>query len=81
MDDFLEQTAVRQKPGVYTLLYYLAWLMMIVCALMAAMSLANVAGVNPETGRLAFSLPALFMALVFGALAFVLFRAKDECRV
>ena len=81
MDDFLEQTAVRQKQGSFTLLYYLAWAAMIAFGILAVMSLVNVAGVNPETGRLAVSLPSLAMALAFGALTFVLFRLKDECRV
>jgi len=81
MDDFLEQTAVRQKQGVFTLLYYLMWVVMIVFALIAVFGLTSMIGVNPETGGIAFNFPSLIMGVVFGALAFVCFRAKDECRV
>lgn len=81
MDDFLEQTAVRQKQGVFTLLYYLTWLAMVVCGLIALFSLTSVVNMNPETGGVAFHLPMLVMAVAFGALAFLCFRGKDECRV
>ena len=81
MDDFLEQTAVRQKQGVFTLLYYLTWAAMLVFALFALFGLANVVGINPETGGMAFHWPMLVAALVFGGLAFLCFRGKDECRV
>lgn len=81
MDDFLEQTAVRQKQGAFTLLYYLAWVVMAVCGVIALLSLTNVVGMNPETGGIAFHLPMLVMAVVFGGLAFLCFRGKDECRV
>lgn len=81
MDDFLEQTAVRQKQGVFTLLYYLVWAVMIAFGLIAVMGLTSMIGVNPETGGIAFHFPSLIMGVVFGALAFFCFRAKDECRV
>lgn len=81
MDDFLEQTAKRSKQGVFTLLYYLIWLFMVVFALFAVFGLVNVIGVNPETGGMAFHLPMLGVGLVFGGLAFLCFRGKDECRV
>ena len=81
MDDFLEQTAKRQKQGIFTLLYYLTWLFMLVFALIAVFALANVVGVNPDTGGMAFHLPMLLIGVVFGALAFLCFRGKDECRV
>ena len=81
MDDFLEQTAVRHKQGAFSLLYYLAWAGMVIFGVIALFGLVNVIGVNPETGGISFSLPSLIMLLVFGGLAFGLFRAKDECRV
>lgn len=81
MDDFLEQTAVRQKQGVFTLLYYLTWVVMAVCAMIAMFALVNIVGVNPESGGMTFHLPMLGVALVFGGLAFLCFRGKDECRV
>ena len=81
MDDFLEQTAVRQKQGVFTLLYYLTWLMMALLAILAALSLTSVMGVNPETGGMAFHPQMLIAGAAFGGLAFLCFRGKDECRV
>ena len=81
MDDFLEQTAVRQKRGLYTLLYILIWIMMVLFGIIAVFSVANIIGVDPETGRAAFRFQMLILAVVFGALTFLCFRKKDECRV
>ena len=81
MDDFLEQTAVRQKRGAFTLLYYIALVLMVVFGVIALLSLTSVLGVNPENGSFMFNLPSLLIALVCGGVAFVMFRAKDECRV
>ena len=81
MDDFLEQTAVRTKKGIYTFLYYIALVLMGVFGVLALISLTNVVGIHPETGKMMFNLPSLIIAVVFGGLAFLLFRAKDECRV
>ena len=81
MDDFLEQTAVRQKQGVFTLLYYLIWAFMLAFALTALFALVNVVGVNPETGGMMLNFPMLGIALACGGLAFLGFRGKDECRV
>ena len=81
MDDFLEQTAVRTKKGIYTFLYYIALVLMGVFGVLALISLTNVVGIHPETEKMMFNLPSLIIAVVFGGLAFLLFRAKDECRV
>lgn len=81
MDDFLEQTAVRQKQGAFTLLYFLIWFLMAVCALIALLSVSSFIGINPETGGIAFNFRSLILLVVFGALAFFCWRAKDECRV
>jgi hypothetical protein len=81
MDDFLEQTAVRQRQGAFTLLYYLIWVLMVIFGLLALFGLMNIMRVNPEAGGMAFRLPMLVIALVFGGLAFLCFRGKDECRV
>ena len=81
MDDVLEMTAVRQKKGVYTLLYILAWVAMVICAAIAVFGLSSVVGLNYETGGAIFRPQFLAIAVVFGGLAFFLFRAKDECRV
>ena len=81
MDDFLEIVAYRRKQGVFTALYYLCWMFIIFFALMAAFSMANIVRMNPETGGVAFSLISLLMTLGFGAGAFLLWRASDNCRV
>ena len=81
MDDFLEQTVVRRQKGAYTLLYGVALAFMVVFGIIALLALSNVVGMNPESGGLRFSLPALATALIFGGAAYGLFRLKDECRV
>lgn len=81
MDDFLEQTAIRQKKGVFTLLYYFVWLCFAVCTVIALFSLSGFIGTDLETGNLVFRFPFLLIGAAFGALAFFLFRAKDECRI
>ena len=42
MDDFLETIAVRRKQGLYTVLYYACWAVIVVFAMVAAFSLAGV---------------------------------------
>lgn len=81
MDDFLEIIAFRRKQGLYTLLYYLCWALLILFALIAAFSLSSVIGMNPETGAVMFSWQSLLLTLVFGGGAFLLWRASDNCRV
>ena len=81
MDDFLEQTAVRKRQGIYTLLYYACWLVIAVFGIAALISLTGVVGTDPETGRMAFSLRALIVMLVAGGIAFAMYRGKDYCRL
>ena len=81
MDDFLETIAVRRKQGMYTLMYYACWLLIIVFGLVAVYSLAGIVGVNPETGGIVFSWQNLLLTLVFGGAAYLLWRASDNCRV
>lgn len=81
MDDFLETYAGRRRQGLFTLLYFACWVLLVVFALMAAFLLSNALGVNPETGGMMFSWQSLLLALVFAAIAFGLWRASDYCRV
>lgn len=81
MDDFLEIVAFRRRQGLYTALYFLCWIFILLFALIAAFMLANVVGVNPETGGMVFSWQSLLLTVVFGAAAFGLWRASDSCRV
>ena len=81
MDDFLEIIAVRRSQGLYTLLYYGCWLLVIACAMVAAFSLPGIIGMNPETGGMVFSWQSLLLTVVFGGAAFLLWRVSDNCRV
>ena len=81
MDDFLEIVAFRRRQGMFTLLYFVCWVFVIVFALVAAFGLANIVGVNPETGGMVFSWQSLVLTVAFGAAAFGLWRASDSCRV
>ena len=81
MDDFLETVAVRRRQGLYTVLYYACWLLIVIFALVAAVSLSGAIGVNPETGGMVFVWQNLVAALVFGGAAYLLWRGSDNCRV
>lgn len=81
MDDFLEIIAVRRKQGFYTAMYYACWLLIIVFALTAAFSLSGVVGMDQQSGSVVFVWQNLVLALVFGGLAFLLWRGSDNCRV
>lgn len=81
MDDFLETIAVRHKQGLYTVLYYACWAVIVVFAMVAAFSLAGVISINPETGAMAFVWQNLVLAIVFGGAAYLLWRGSDNCRV
>jgi len=81
MDDFLEIIAVRHKQGLYTLLYYVCWLFIVVFALVAAFALPGILGTNPDNGRLAFSWLNLLITVAFGGAAYLLWRGSDNCRV
>ena len=81
MDDFLEIIAVRRKQGLYTALYYMSWMFILLFALMAAISLTSIVGMNPETGGVVFSWQSLLLTVVFGGGAFLLWRGSDNCRV
>ncbi len=81
MDDFLEIIAVRHKQGLYTMLYYLCWAVLIAFALVAAFMLSNIVGMNPETGSMVFSWQSLLWTVVFGGGAFLLWRGSDNLRV
>ena len=72
MDDFLEIYAVRRHQAPFTVLYYLCWLLIIVFALAAAISVSAIVNTNYETGSIVFSWQNLVAALFFGGLAFLL---------
>ena len=61
MDDFLEIIAVRRKQGLYTLMYYACWILIVIFAVVAAFSLTGVIGVE---GQDDFLWPALRLRVV-----------------
>lgn len=80
-DDFIEQVAVRQKQGMYTALYILCMIALAACLVIAVMFLSAVIGTDSETGGMAIRWLNLPIVAVFGGLAFLLWRASDNCRV
>ena len=79
MDDFLEQVAMRRRQGLYTLLYVLLWVVIVISGLSAMMYLMNIIGAD-ETG-IRFNFLALILAVVFGGIAFLCRRRADYCRM
>ncbi len=80
MDDFLEQVARRKHQALYTVLYYIMWMFLFLFGFYALLCLMQIIGAN-EDGGISFSLLALIQTLIFGGLAFLLWRRADYCRV
>ena len=78
MDRFMEQVVVNKKQTVNNLLFGLAWVTMIVMAILAVMFLnVLVIGVSEGAG---FNFVVLAATLVTGAIAVYLFLRKDRLR-
>jgi len=80
MDDFLEQVARRKRQGVFTLLYVMIWMCVILFGLVALMNLMSIIGMN-ENGGIAFNFINLIIAAVFGGAAYLMWRRSDYCRM
>ena len=76
MDNFREEVAIRRNAGVYNLLYMLSWVVMVLFALMAMIGLSGVMGMMSGS----FSIMPIVMLVVFGGLAFLIYRYKDELK-
>lgn len=76
MDNFREEVAVRRSAGLYNFLYVLAWAAMGLSALLAMMGLSGVMTMF-STG---FDITPIALLLVFGGIAFGIFRYKDELK-
>ena len=72
MDHFHEEVVVKQKNGLNRALYLFSWLVMIVFALMAMMSLSGIMGQG------GFNLVALISTLVFGGIAVYIYFFHDR---
>ena len=77
MDDFLEQVARRRHQGVFTLMYVLMWVVIVISGFSALMYLMSIMGVDAE-GNFRFNFIALIFAVVFGGIAFLLWRRADS---
>ena len=77
LDNFREEVVTRHKQGIYTLMYYLSWVLMVVFGLIALTGLMSIMNFF-TTGE--FNLISLITTVAFGGLAFLLWRNKDEMR-
>lgn len=79
MDNFREEVVVRQKRGLYTMLYLLSWAALVISGLIALMGLMGVMQFfsAPSEG---FDFMSLILLVAFGGTAFLLWRNKDELR-
>lgn len=80
MDDFLEQVARRRRQGLYTLLYFVIWVFIVIFGLMAVINLSSFIGMD-ENGGLKLNFMGLIVAVVSGGLTFLLWRRADYCRL
>lgn len=76
MDNFREEVAIRRNAGMYNLLYMLSWVVMVLFALMAMIGLSGVMGMMSG----GFNIMPVVMLVVFGGLAFLIYRYKDELK-
>lgn len=79
MDDFLEQVARRRRQGMYTFMFVLLWIVIIVSGFNALMYLMQIVRMD-ETG-ISFNFMALILGVVFGGNTFLCWRRADYCRL
>ena len=72
MDHFLEEVVVKRKNTMNRIAYMLSWVMMILCALLAMMSLSSIMGQG------GFNAIALITTLIFGGIAVLIFLFHDR---
>lgn len=79
MDDFLEQVARRRRQGIFTLLYFLLWIVIIFSGFSAVMYLMQI--VRFDENGFAFNFFALIFTAIFGGIAYLAWRRADYCRM
>lgn len=72
MDHFMEEVVVKRNRTLNEILYMLANVLMVVCALLTFMFLGSLVSM--------FSVPLLLFVLINGAIAFLLFLYRDRLR-
>ena len=72
MDHFHEEVVMKRKNALNRIAYAVSWIILIVTALLAVMSLSGIIG---QSG---FSLTALISAVVFGGIAVYIFLFHDR---
>lgn len=81
MDNFLDVIIVRQKKGLYSLLYFLANLLMIIFGLVAAINVFNVIGQGPDTGEISVNFQSLIIFVLAGGLTFLLYWKRSNLKI
>ena len=74
MDNFREEVAAKQNSTMNMIMYGLAWIVMIILAIMTMSNLYAIVGGN-------FQLPVIITTLCTGALAVLIWLKKDELRI
>ena len=80
MDDYLETVARRKHQGIYTVLYFMIWVLIVLFGIYALLNFSSFIGTD-ENGSLQLNWIQLIIAVVFGGLTYLLWRRKDYCRV
>ena len=79
MDNFHEEIVVRHKRGLYSFLYALCWVFMVIFALLALNGLTG--AMNILSGQIDSTvIISIVFLVVFGGGTFLLWRHKDELR-
>ena len=79
MDVFVEQIVSRKRRGLYDILFYGCWALLVACGLVGLSGLMNILYTSAD-GGLGFRPLAIGMAVVFLGAAFLLWRASMRLR-
>ncbi len=74
MDNFREEVAFKRNRTLNMIAYYFCWVMLVVFGVTALLNLSFIMNGN-------FELSLIISTVIFGALAFLIWRYKDELRI
>ena len=80
MDDYLETVARRKHQGMYTAIYFLTWVLIVLFGFYALLNFSSFI-VSDTDGGVQFNWQGLIVAVVTGGIAFLLWRRNDYCRM